>query len=189
MPADPTTRDRPIFPPAAYIRRVLNGVFGRLAMLLPGGYSLRPTLQRLHGVNIGKRVWISQWVYLDELYPEAITIGDNTTIGLRTSIFAHFHWGPRREAHGAKKVVIGNNVFIGPHCVILPGVRIGSGAVIKAGTVVSRNVPPNIFYGDSPGRPLARITVPVSADSPYEDFVRGLKPLASKAPPAKQELS
>lgn len=128
---------------------------------------------------MGKRVWISQGVYFDELYPEAISIGDNTTIGLRTSIFAHFHWGPHRESNGAKPVVIGDNVFIGPHCVILPGVRIGAGAVIKAGTVVTRSVPPNIFFGDSPGRPLARITVPVGANSPYEDFVRGLKPLDS----------
>lgn len=169
------------------MRRLLKGVFGRLAMFLPGGYSLRPAMQRLHGVKVGKGVWISQWVYLDELYPEAITIGNNSTIGLRTSIFAHFHWGPRREANGAKKVLIGDNVFIGPHCVILPGVRIGSGAVIKAGTVVTRNVPPNIFYGDSPGRPLARITVPVGANSPYEDFVRGLKPIGSNASSPEKE--
>lgn len=159
------------------MKRLFTGIFGRLAMFLPGGYSLRPALQRLHGVQIGKQVWLSQWVYLDQLYPEAISIGDNSTIGLRTSIFSHFHWGPRREANGAKKVVIGPNVFIGPHCVILPGVRIGAGAVIKAGTVVTKNVPPNTFFGDSPGRPLAKITVPIGPNSPYEDFVRGLRPI------------
>lgn len=162
--------------------RLITGVFGRMALFMPGGHSLRPTLQRWHGVRVGKRVWISQWVYLDQLYPEAITIGDNSTIGLRTSIFAHFHWGPRREENGAKKVVIGENVFIGPHCVVLPGVRIGAGAVIKAGTVVTRNVPPNTFFGDSPGRPLARITVPLGANSPYEDFVRGLRPMGCSVP-------
>jgi acetyltransferase-like isoleucine patch superfamily enzyme len=162
--------------------RLIKGLFGRLAMSVPGGYSARPALQRLHGVQMGKRVWLSKWVYLDELYPEAISIGDNATIGLRTSVFAHFHWGPRREANGAKKVVIGANVFVGPHCVILPGVRIGAGAVIKAGTVVTRNVPPNVFFGDSPGRPLASITVPIGPDSPYEDFVRGLRPYDSNPP-------
>ena len=168
------------------MKRLIKGTFGRLALFLPGGYSLRPALQRLHGVKMGNRVWISQWVYLDQLYPEAITIGDNSTIGLRTSIFAHFHWGPRRQANGAKKVVIGANVFVGPHCVILPGVRIGAGAVIKAGTVVTRNVPPNIFFGDSPGRPLARITIPLGPDSPYEDFVRGLRALDSPPRPVTE---
>ncbi len=167
--------------------RLIKRLLGRIAMLVPGGFTVRPALQRLNGVHVGKGVWISQWVYLDELYPESITIGNHSTIGMRTSIFAHFHWGPRREANGAKKVVIGDNVFIGPHCVILPGVRIGSGAVIKAGTVVTRSVPPNIFYGDSPGRPLARITVPVGANSPYEDFVRGLKPLEGKTAPPSEE--
>ena len=158
---------------------MLRGVLSRLAMLLPGGYNVRPALQRLRGARLGKRVWISQWVYLDEVYPEAITIGDNSTIGLRTSIFTHFHWGPPRATNGYKQVVIGDNVFVGPHCVLLPGVHIGDGAVIKAGTVVSRHVPPNILFGDSPGRPLARITVPLGPDSPYEDFVRGLRPIGS----------
>jgi len=168
--------------------RLFNGIFGRMALFMPGGSSLRPALQRLHGVEVGQNVWISQWVYLDELYPEAISIGDNSTIGLRTSIFAHFHWGPRREANGAKKVVIGPNVFVGPHCVILPGIRIGAGSVIKAGTVVTKNVPPNTFFGDSPGRPLAKITVPVGRNSPYEDFVRGLRPIVPvERPPRDAE--
>src|SRR5438094_4150536 len=126
---------------------VLSRVAARLAYFLPGGGSLRPAVHRWRGVRIGGNPWIAQHVYLDEIYPEAITIGDNCTLGLGTSVFAHFHWGERRESGGSKQVVLDNNVFIGPHCVILPGVRIGEGAVIKAGTVVSRNVPPHVFWG------------------------------------------
>jgi galactoside O-acetyltransferase len=45
-------------------------------------------------------------------------------------------------------VVIEDEVWIGSHVVILPGVRIGQGAVIGAGSVVSRSIPPNaIAYG------------------------------------------
>ncbi len=157
--------------------RTITRTLGRIALFMPGGYSIRPAALRLRGVNLGERVWISQWVYVDELYPEAITIGRGSTVGLRVSIFAHFHWGPMRSTNGSRPVVIGANVFIGPHCVIMPGTRIGDGAVIKAGTVVSRNVPPNIFFGDSPGRPLARITIPLGPDFPYEEFVRGLRPI------------
>jgi acetyltransferase-like isoleucine patch superfamily enzyme len=171
------------------MNRLSTGILGRLAMFLPGGYSIRPTLQRLRGVRLGKRVWISQSVYLDELYPEAITIGDGTTIGFRTSIFSHFHWGPHRTSEGSKPVVIGANVFVGPHCVILPGVHIGRGAVIKAGTVVSRNVPPDVFFGDSPGRPLARVTVALGPESTYEEFVRGLRPLNHKTRPTVGDVA
>jgi acetyltransferase-like isoleucine patch superfamily enzyme len=160
------------------MNRLLNGIFARLAQLAPGGYTLRPALHRWRGANIGKQCWISQSVYIDELYPEAVTIGDNCTIGLRTSIFAHFHWGQRRATGGGKPVTIGNNVFIGPHCVILPGVRIGEGSVIRAGTTVTRSIPPRMFWGAPGSGPIARITIPLGPDSPYEDFVRGLKPIS-----------
>lgn len=162
--------------------RLLNALFARMAQLAPGGYSLRPTLHRLRGVKIGQNCWISQNVYIDEIYPHAVTLGDNCTIGMRTSIFAHFHWGQRRATGGEKPVVIGSNVFIGPHCVILPGVRIGNDSVIRAGSVISRSIPPKMFYGSPVAAPLARITVPLGPDSPYEDFVRGLKPIATARP-------
>lgn len=160
--------------------RLLNAIFARLALLAPGGYSLRPVLHRMRGVKIGQHCWISQNVYIDEIYPHAVTLGDNCTIGMRTSIFAHFHWGQRRSSGGEKPVVIGNNVFIGPHCVVLPGVRIGDDSVIRAGSVISRSIPPKMFWGGDIAMPLARITVPLGADSPYEDFVRGLKPIPTR---------
>jgi acetyltransferase-like isoleucine patch superfamily enzyme len=171
------------------MQALLQRLMGRLAQIAPGGYGLRPCLQRWRGVHIGKRVWISQMVYLDELYPEAIRIGDNSTIGMRSSVFTHFHWGSRRNSGGYKAVVIEPNVFVGPHCVILPGVNIGEGAVIKAGSVVSRNIPARVFWGGTEGRPLAAITVPLTPDSSYEEFVRGLKPLRSAATPISPEQS
>jgi acetyltransferase-like isoleucine patch superfamily enzyme len=152
------------------IGRLLN----KIALIAPGGRSVRPALHRLRGASIGKNVWISQFVYVDELHPENITIGDNCTIGLRTSIISHFYWGSRRsESKG--KVFIGQDVFVGPHCVILPNVRIGDGAVIKAGTVVSRNVPPHTFWGSPSAEALGTATVPLTPAHDYDEFTRGLK--------------
>jgi acetyltransferase-like isoleucine patch superfamily enzyme len=122
-------------------------------------------------------VWISQYVYIDELHPEAITISDNTTIGLRTSIFAHFYWGPKRAGGDYSEVIIGKNVFVGPHCLILPGVHIGEGTVVKGGTVVSRDIPPFTFWGPPPAGPLGRVTVPLTPEHTYEEFIQGLKPI------------
>lgn len=148
-----------------------------MAFFGPGGGSLRPALHRLRGVRIGHRAWISQLVYLDVLYPHAIIIGNNVTIALRTTIFTHFHRGPCRAHDGWKPVEIEDDVFIGPHCVILPGVHIGKGAVIKAGSVLARNVPAHTFWGDHGGGPLAEVTVPLTPDHEYEEFVKGLRPL------------
>jgi acetyltransferase-like isoleucine patch superfamily enzyme len=156
------------------LRSVLGKVLHKLAFVLPGGYSVRPWLHRMRGVRLGTHVWISQLVYIDDLHPEDVSIGDNTTIGLRTSIFAHFYWGPKRpDNHG--RVVIGKDVFIGPHCLILPNVTIGDGAVIKAGTVVSRNVPARCFWGAPSAEALGEVTVPLTPDHSYEEFLRGVR--------------
>lgn len=142
--------------------------------MAPGGSSLRPWLQRLRGVVMGKNVWIGQSVYIDELHPTDISIGDNCRISLRTSIISHFYSGPRRPS-GNGKVVIEKDVFIGPHCVILPNVRIGEGAVISAGTVVSRHVPAHVFWGPPSAEALGIANVPLTEGHTYEEFLHGLK--------------
>lgn len=152
---------------------LLGRLVHKLTFVVPGGGSLRPWLHRLRGVRLGRNVWIGQLVYLDELHPEELSIGDNSTIGFRTSIFTHFYWGPRRPK-GNGKVVIGKDVFVGPHCVILPNVSIGDGAVIRAGTVVSRNVPAHCFWGGAEAGALGSVTVPLTAENSYESFARGL---------------
>jgi acetyltransferase-like isoleucine patch superfamily enzyme len=153
---------------------VLSRLLQKIAFVAPGGYTLRPAIHRLRGVRIGHNVWISQFVYVDELHPERISIGDNCTIGLRTSIISHFYWGPRVADYEAK-IVIERDVFIGPHCVILPNVTIGEGSVIKAGTVVSKNVPAHTFWGTRPAEGLGRAGVPLTNAHSYEEFIEGLQ--------------
>lgn len=51
-----------------------------------------------------------------------------------------------------KKVIIGNDVWIGSHALILGGVKIGDGAVIGAGAVVTKDVPPYAVVGGVPAR-------------------------------------
>ena len=158
------------------MHRVVAAVLGKLAMVCPGGTTVRPRLQRWRGVRVGAGVWLGLYVCVDELHPEALTIGNNCTIGMRTTILTHFYWGPAQaESNGS--VVIEDDVFIGPHCVILPNVRIGEGAVIQAGTVVSQNVPPRTLWGIKGAGPLASVTVPLTGAHGYAGFLGGLKPL------------
>jgi serine acetyltransferase len=58
----------------------------------------------------------------------------------------------------------------------LPNVRIGEGAVIRAGTVVSRNVPPHTLWGCPPAQALGVATVPLTAEHTYKEFMRGMRP-------------
>jgi acetyltransferase-like isoleucine patch superfamily enzyme len=156
-------------------------------MIIPGGSTVRPFLHKLRGVKVGENVWISQYVYLDEIHPEAITIGDHSSIGLRTSVIAHLYWGPRKMTKHAGSVHIGNNVFVGPHCVILPHVTIGDGAVIAAGTVVSQNVPANAVWSTAKAGPIAMSTVPLTHNTSYELFSQGLRPFRVSKPASEKQ--
>ena len=158
----------------------INRLFNKLAFFAPGGDTLRPQLQRSRGATIGKNVWISQYVFFDELHPEAIIIGDNVTIGLRTSIITHFYWGPKPSEGGFRKVIIEDDVYIGPHCLILPGVRIKQGSVIRGGTTVTRDVPGKAFFGAPDSRPIARATVSLTSNHSFEDFICGLRPFRKR---------
>ena len=61
-----------------------------------------------------------------------------------------------REAN----VIIEDNVWIGAGAVILPGVRIGHGAIIGAGTVISKDIPPGAVYVGAPVRALQKGSLP-----------------------------
>ena len=50
--------------------------------------------------------------------------------------------------------VVGNDVWIGYRALILPGVRIGDGAIVAAGAVVTRDVPPYTVVGGNPASPI-----------------------------------
>ena len=52
----------------------------------------------------------------------------------------------------SKPVVIGDNVWIGANTIILPGVRIGNGSVIAAGSVVTKEIPPMVVAGGNPAK-------------------------------------
>ena len=154
-------------------------LLAKIAMFAPGGYTLRPWLHKRRGVQIGKNVWISQLVYIDEAHPENVILGENVTIGLRTTIFAHFYSGGYTSPKQAGKVVIEKNVYVGPHCVIFHDVTIGEGSVIAAGTMVSKNVPPGVLYGPPTSSNLAQVTRPLilGENMNYEHFLLGLRKL------------
>ncbi|HLV33197.1 MAG TPA: acyltransferase [Chitinispirillaceae bacterium] len=158
------------------IKDIYQRVLRKIAYSVPGGFSIRPMLHRMRGVHIGKDVWISQYVYIDEIHPESVFIGDNTTIGIGTLIIAHFYWGPKKKINDGN-VKIENDVFIGPNCVILPDVHIGKEAVIQAGTVVSRNVPSGTLWGAPKAGPIAGVTIPLTKHFSSDQFRKGLRPL------------
>lgn len=87
-----------------------------------------------------------------------VSIGDRTLVGYGTKILSSNHNVPKLpnrifdSGHTKAPVVIENDVWLGANCIILPGVTIGEGAIIAAGSVVTKNVPANVFVGGIPAK-------------------------------------
>jgi len=157
-------------------RGVLKGTKNRILQLVarfgPGEKSLRIALHRLRGVKIGRNVAIGYDVVVETACPEAITIGDNVSIALRSTIVAHF-----KEATPVK---IEDEVHIGPGAIILGNVVIGRGSVVTAGSVVTRSVPPMTLVQGNPAAPVAICGVSLSQEIGLKEFYQKLKPLAKR---------
>ena len=89
--------------------------------------------------------------------PSNVTIGENVMIGQECLMFTRNHGFQRldipmrhQKMTEAKPIVIGNDVWIGARVIILPGVEIGDGAVIGAGSVLTKNVPAYEVWGGNP---------------------------------------
>lgn len=98
-------------------------------------------------MKIGKETAFALMVMPDTMFPEKISIGDNTIIGYNTTILAHEYL---IDEYRIGDVKIGNNVLIGANTTILPGVEIGDNAIISAASLVHKNVEQGTFVGGNP---------------------------------------
>ncbi len=100
-------------------------------------------------MKVGKKTSFALMVMPDIMFPEKITVGENSIIGYNTTLLAHEYL--IRE-YRLGEIVIGNEVMIGANTTILPGVKIGDGAIVSAGTLVHKDVPGGAFVGGNPMR-------------------------------------
>jgi acetyltransferase-like isoleucine patch superfamily enzyme len=111
-------------------------------------------------LTIGKGVYLNRNVHV--VTAGAVTIGPGTKIGWDTVIMDTDLHGHSEKPAQAKPIVIEENVWIGCRVIVLKGVRIGAGAIVGAGAVVTKDVPSLAVVG-SP-----RATVLFSASAPTD---------------------
>jgi maltose O-acetyltransferase len=92
----------------------------------------------------------------------AVTIGDRVQIGSAVQILAADHpldpEARRTGVESGRPVVIEDDVWIGAGAILVPGVTIGTGSVIGAGSVVTRDIPAGVVAVGNPCRVLRRAT-------------------------------
>ena len=105
--------------------------------------------RNLLGMKIGNKTSLALMVMPDTMFPERISVGDNTVIGFNTTILAHEYL---IEEYRLGDVKIGSNVMVGANSTILPGVEIGDNAIVSAATLVHKDVPAGCMAGGNPMR-------------------------------------
>jgi maltose O-acetyltransferase len=161
----PTTRQPPAAPSprlgpgdAAGSRR--PGALGAAAALgrrLAARIRGEQDLERLIalGLSVGEEVFVARGFYFDPGYAWLISLGDQTTIGPNVTILTHDATPKLRTGWSTiAPVRIGARVFVGANTTVLPGVAIGDDAIVGAGSVIRRDVPPGTIVAGNPAEEI-----------------------------------
>ncbi len=132
---------------------------GTLFSALPVITGEKDMIQRL---RIGRYCYINAGCTLDAR--DFITIGDDVSIGHEVMILTASH----DSTHPAKRggdittapVTVDDGAWLGARAIILPGVSVGAGAIVAAGAVVSKDVPPHTLVGGIPAKKIRELNRP-----------------------------
>ncbi|MEK5204714.1 DapH/DapD/GlmU-related protein [Bacillus sp. FSL R10-2789] len=122
--------------------------------------NIRPNIYVSNGKNItiGNNSGIGERAYLQDV--DQIIIGNDVLMASEVAIYTANHKSNkgkliREQGLYTKKVIIEDDVWIGTRVIILPGVKIGQGAIIGAGAVVAKDVDPYTVVGGVPARVIS----------------------------------
>ncbi|PQO27636.1 maltose acetyltransferase [Blastopirellula marina] len=114
--------------------------------------------------DYGSHIYLGEEVYFNfncvVLDVCRVTIGDHTLIGPSVQIYTATH--PmnaelRRKEEFGQPITIGSDVWIGGGAILCPGITIGDRTVIGAGSVVTKDLPPDVFAAGNPCRVIRAI--------------------------------
>jgi maltose O-acetyltransferase len=117
-----------------------------------------------YNIKLGSKVYFNFNCVVLDVAP--VTIGNNVLFGPAVQVYTATHpldAAERRSGiESARPIVIEDDVWIGGGAVICPGITIGARSVIGAGSVVTRDIPPDSLATGSPCRVIRKISGPAS---------------------------
>lgn len=142
-----------------------------------------PSEQAKHlGVTIGSNCFIDTRFWGEE--PYLISIGNNACIS--SGVRLHTHGGaqvarrlyPNFDVFG--KIIIEDWVYVGAGAQIMPGVTIGEGSMVAAGSIVTKSVPPGVVVAGVPAKIVCNVEDYINRNLPYNLNSKGLDAFSKK---------
>ncbi len=146
--------------PIHFVRKFFY-VFSGVEIPLDSTIHIGANFFKPNSITIGHDTIIGDHCFLDGRAP--LTIGNHVGIASQVLIYNDEHDVNSPEyGNSFGPVTIGDYVFIGPRAIILPNVKIGKGAVIAAGAVVTKDIPEYEIWGGVPAKKISdrKITNP-----------------------------
>ena len=140
----------------------LRTLFTELLGTYGEGAEIRPPFYCDYGwqIHVGARTFAN--FGLTVLDVVSVTIGEDVQIGPHVQLLTATHPldpEPRRAKwESAEPVVIGDNVWLGGGVIVCPGVTVGQNTVVGAGSVVTKDLPPDVLAVGSPARTVRSLT-------------------------------
>lgn len=110
-------------------------------------------------LSIGEGSLITGGLHVD--LGAAIRIGNNVRIGHDVSLLTVTHMVGSQSLRAGRstfgEIVIEDGCWLASRCTVLPGVTIGAGAIVAAGSIVTRNVPPHTLVAGVPARVIREL--------------------------------
>ena len=151
------TLNRLTFNDADEVRALFGELIGKKVddsfLLIPPFYTTGGS-----DIRVGRNVFVNQNCTFYDL--GGLDIADDVMIGPNVSLITSGHPiepSQRRACVVAKPIVIERNVWIAAGAIIIGGVTVGENSVVAAGSVVTRDVPPNSLVGGNPARVIRSI--------------------------------
>ena len=131
------------------IRKIIK----RLVYRIRGEYTVEQLVEL--GLHVGENFSCLQGTVLDPAHCWLIDIGDNVTLASGVHILCH-DASTKKHLGFTKigRVNIGNNVFIGAHTVVMPGVSIGDNSIVGANSTVVEDIPEGMVFAGCPAKSI-----------------------------------
>ena len=146
----------PLYRMRFLFRRLFDHILQVTSRVVPFS-GIRIKLHRWRGVKIGKEVHIGPLVTIDDVYPNYVIIEDGVSIAGQNFILTHnkpLKYHSKLSKSFVAPVTIKRNAWVAINVTILPGVTIGEGAIVASGSVVNKDVPPNVMVGGIPAKQI-----------------------------------